>query len=161
MLESIFFIKKRLQHRYFPIKFAKSLRAPFSKEQLRWLPLHVDYKVKLWLFHFFYFKDAPVRLPKRISNATESKERILFPNLWGVRQVVMTFTQMTHQPVLGKNILFSLSFLLTLFCVTSTISGVLITFSCISNIFKFLFRPVLLCLTNTYSLTEITSSYKK
>ena len=31
------FFKKRLQHRCFPVKFAKFLRTPFFTEQLRWL----------------------------------------------------------------------------------------------------------------------------
>ena len=49
MLESVFnkdagplacsFIKKRLQHRCFPVKFGKFLRIPFLTEHLRWLPL--------------------------------------------------------------------------------------------------------------------------
>ena len=30
------FIKKRLQHRCFPVKFAKLLRTPFFTEHLRW-----------------------------------------------------------------------------------------------------------------------------
>ena len=33
------FIKKRLQHRCFPVKFAKFLRTPFFTEHLRWLLL--------------------------------------------------------------------------------------------------------------------------
>ena len=33
------FIKKRLQHRCFPLKFAKLLRTPFLTEHLRWLLL--------------------------------------------------------------------------------------------------------------------------
>ena len=35
------FIKKRLQHRYFPVKFAKFLRTPFFTEHLQWLLLLV------------------------------------------------------------------------------------------------------------------------
>ena len=35
------FIKKTLQRRRFPVKFAKFLRAPFSTEHLRWFLLHV------------------------------------------------------------------------------------------------------------------------
>ena len=31
------FIKKRLQHRLFPVKFAKRLRAPSFTEHLQWL----------------------------------------------------------------------------------------------------------------------------
>ena len=37
------FIKKRLQHRCFPVKFAKFLRTPFLTEHLQWLLLR--YKV--------------------------------------------------------------------------------------------------------------------
>ena len=49
MLESLFgkiaslraenFIKKRLQHSCFPVKFAKFLRTPFSTEYFRWVLL--------------------------------------------------------------------------------------------------------------------------
>ena len=35
------FIKKRLQRRLFPVKFAKFLRAPCFPEHLQWLPLKV------------------------------------------------------------------------------------------------------------------------
>ena len=35
------FIKKRLQHRAFPIKFAKFLRTPFCTKHLQWLLLTV------------------------------------------------------------------------------------------------------------------------
>ena len=37
------FIKKRLQHRCFPVKLAKFLRTPFFKEHLRWLLLYILY----------------------------------------------------------------------------------------------------------------------
>ena len=37
------FIKKRLQHRCFPVKLAKFLRTPFLKEHLRWLLLYMLY----------------------------------------------------------------------------------------------------------------------
>ena len=40
-LQACNFIKKRLQHRCFPVKFAKFLRPPFSTEYLRWLLLYV------------------------------------------------------------------------------------------------------------------------
>ena len=36
----IIFIKKRLQHRYFPVKFAKLLRTRSFTEHLRWLPVN-------------------------------------------------------------------------------------------------------------------------
>ena len=36
------FIKKRLQHRLFPVKFAKFLRAPCFTEHLQWLLLKVS-----------------------------------------------------------------------------------------------------------------------
>ena len=35
------FIKKRLQQRYFPLKFAKFLKAPFFTEHLQWLILDI------------------------------------------------------------------------------------------------------------------------
>ena len=37
------FIKKRLQHRCFPVKLAKFLKTPFFKEQLWWLLLYILY----------------------------------------------------------------------------------------------------------------------
>ena len=36
-LQNCNFIKKSLQHRCFPVKFAKFLRTPFFTEHLRWL----------------------------------------------------------------------------------------------------------------------------
>ena len=36
-------IKKRLQHKWFPVKFAKFLRTPFFTEHIRWLLLNVRY----------------------------------------------------------------------------------------------------------------------
>ena len=38
-LQAYYFIKKRLQHRYFLVNFAKILRAPFFTEYLCWLLL--------------------------------------------------------------------------------------------------------------------------
>ena len=35
------FIKNRLQHRCFPVKFTNFLRTPFFTEHLRWLPLKI------------------------------------------------------------------------------------------------------------------------
>ena len=40
--EACNFIKKNLQHRYFPVKFAKFLRAPFFTEHLRWVFLRYE-----------------------------------------------------------------------------------------------------------------------
>ena len=39
------FIKKRFQHRCFPVKFAKFLRTPFFTEHLRWFRLHVKQNI--------------------------------------------------------------------------------------------------------------------
>ena len=36
-LQACNFVKRRLQHRCFPVKFAKFLRTPFFTEHLRWL----------------------------------------------------------------------------------------------------------------------------
>ena len=36
------FIKKRLQHRYFPVKLARFLRALFYTEHLRWLVFKIS-----------------------------------------------------------------------------------------------------------------------
>ena len=43
--------KKRLQHRCFPLKFAKFLRTRFLTEHLRWLLLHLR-----WLLLYFFEK---------------------------------------------------------------------------------------------------------
>ena len=40
-LQACNFIKKSLQHRCFPVKFAKFLRTPFFTEHLRWLLLKI------------------------------------------------------------------------------------------------------------------------
>ena len=40
-LQACNFIKKRLQHRCFPLKFAKFLRTPFFAEYLWWLLLNI------------------------------------------------------------------------------------------------------------------------
>ena len=55
MLETLFnkvaelkacnFIKKRLQHRYFPVNIAKLLRAAFFIEHIRWLLLQIVFQV--------------------------------------------------------------------------------------------------------------------
>ena len=45
VLESLF-SKKRLQDRYFPVKFAKFLKTPFFTELLRWLLLNEIRKAK-------------------------------------------------------------------------------------------------------------------
>ena len=37
--QACYFIKKRLQHRYFPVKFPKFLRMPSFTEHIRWLLL--------------------------------------------------------------------------------------------------------------------------
>ena len=42
--------KKRLQHRCFPVKFAKFLRATFHIEHLQWLLLHLR-----WLLLYFFY----------------------------------------------------------------------------------------------------------
>ena len=43
--------KRRLQHRCFPVKFAKLLRTPFLTEHLRWVLLHLR-----WLLLYFFKK---------------------------------------------------------------------------------------------------------
>ena len=40
-LKACNFIKKRLQHRYFPVEFAKCWRTPFFKEYRQWMLLHI------------------------------------------------------------------------------------------------------------------------
>ena len=42
------FIKKRLQHRCFPVKFAKFLRSLSFKEHIRWLLLEISYELSLY-----------------------------------------------------------------------------------------------------------------
>ena len=46
------FIKKRLWHSCFPVKFAKFLRTPFFTERLRWLRPATLLKKRLWHRHF-------------------------------------------------------------------------------------------------------------
>ena len=40
-LKACNFIRKKPEHRCFPVKFAKFLRAPFFTEHLRWLLLRI------------------------------------------------------------------------------------------------------------------------
>ena len=47
--EGLQLYKKGLQHRCFPVKFAKFLRTPFVTEHLRWMLLHLTWL----LLHFF------------------------------------------------------------------------------------------------------------
>ena len=42
------FIKKRLQHKCFSVKFVKSLRASFFTEHFRWLLLEISYELSLY-----------------------------------------------------------------------------------------------------------------
>ena len=44
-LRSTTLLKKKLQHRYFPVIFAKFLRTPFFTEQLWWLLLNIYLKL--------------------------------------------------------------------------------------------------------------------
>ena len=46
-LKACNFIKKRLQHRYFPVKFAKFLRTPFFTEYIRQLLLKISHELSL------------------------------------------------------------------------------------------------------------------
>ena len=47
-LKACNFIKKRLQHRFFPVKFAKILRTPFFTEHVRWLLLEISHELSLY-----------------------------------------------------------------------------------------------------------------
>ena len=47
-LKACNFIKKRLQHRFFPVKFAKFLRTPFLTEHVRWLLLEISHELSLY-----------------------------------------------------------------------------------------------------------------
>ena len=46
-LKACNFIKKRLQHRSFPVKFAEFLRIPFFTEYTRWLLLETSHELSL------------------------------------------------------------------------------------------------------------------
>ena len=48
-------LKKRLQHRCFPVKFTKFLRTPFFTEHLWWLLLEME--KHFIFFPFFYYHD--------------------------------------------------------------------------------------------------------
>ena len=41
-------LKKRVQHRFFPVKFAKNLRTPFFIEHVRWLLLEISHELCLY-----------------------------------------------------------------------------------------------------------------
>ena len=58
------FIKKRLQYRYFPMKFAKFLRTPFFTEHLWWLLLSA---LKKYIFSrtVYIKKDSNISLLKK------------------------------------------------------------------------------------------------
>ena len=47
-LKACNFIKKRLQHRFFPVKFPKFLRTPFFTEHVRWLLLKISHELSLY-----------------------------------------------------------------------------------------------------------------
>ena len=42
-------LKKSLRHRCFPVNFAKFLRTPFFTEHLRWLLLHVNLNIYIYM----------------------------------------------------------------------------------------------------------------
>ena len=58
-LEACDFIKKRLPHKYFPVKFAKFLRTPFFTEHFQWLLLN---------FNRFYFLNKTIRFSLKIKS---------------------------------------------------------------------------------------------
>ena len=58
-LEACDFVKKRLWHKYFPVKFAKFLRTPFFTEHFRWLLLN---------FNRFYFFNEAFRFSLKIKS---------------------------------------------------------------------------------------------
>ena len=47
-LKACNFIKKRLQHTFFPVKFAKFLRTPFFTEHVLWLLLEISPELSLY-----------------------------------------------------------------------------------------------------------------
>ena len=47
-LKACNFIKKRLQHKFFPVKFAKFLRTPFFTEHVRWMLLEISHELSLY-----------------------------------------------------------------------------------------------------------------
>ena len=47
-LKACNFIKKRIQHRYFPVIFAKFLRTTFLIEHIQWLLLEISYELALY-----------------------------------------------------------------------------------------------------------------
>ena len=47
-LKACNFIKKRLQHNFFPVKFAKFLRTIFFTEHVRWLFLEISNELSLY-----------------------------------------------------------------------------------------------------------------
>ena len=56
------FVKKRLQYKSFPLKFAKFLRTTFFTEHLRWLLLKLNIFMQYWPEHFFKKNTAKVHV---------------------------------------------------------------------------------------------------
>ena len=48
-LKTCNFIKKRFQHRCFPVKLAKLLRTPFFTEHIQWLLLEISHELSLFI----------------------------------------------------------------------------------------------------------------
>ena len=48
-LKAFNFIKKRLQHRCFPVKIAKFLEIPFFTEHIKWLLLEISHELSLFI----------------------------------------------------------------------------------------------------------------
>ena len=72
--QSCNFIKKRLQHWCFPVKFAKLLRRPLLKNYLRKTHCFSDLKHHIRVFHTLYFSSV-------LRNSTENSEVSFYVSL--------------------------------------------------------------------------------
>ena len=72
--QSCNFIKKRLQHWCFPVKFAKLLRRPLLKNYLRKTHCFSDLKHHIRVFHTLYFSSI-------LRNSTENSEVSFYVSL--------------------------------------------------------------------------------
>ena len=89
MLESLFnnvagpqtsnFIKKRLQHKCFPLKVPKFLRTPFLKNTLRWMPLEKD---RLTFFQKEVFQQWIVVVPDMLAQQLQTLQKPLTTAGW-------------------------------------------------------------------------------
>ena len=70
------FIKKRLQHRRFPVKFVKFLRTPFLAEYLRWLLLKIRHNMGFHFLRMFWVYELTFSEPWKSSKIDPCTKRL-------------------------------------------------------------------------------------